>query len=171
MYKINIIIFYKGEIYLYRIKAKPGFNLVFSKESNLSNLNSSSNKWVYIEDDVFNNSSEIKRVLPFLIYEKVDSIEVEDNLKINNNNNIIKVGDNMFVRNGRYSFTEPDQVNAFAIDASKKEVENISAELTLNEPKKVENINEEVIKNMETVEESTVEVVEAKKRGRKPKNN
>jgi len=169
---------------LYRIKAKPGFNLVFSKESNIPSLNSSNSEWRYIEDDVFNNSSEIKRVFNFLIYEKVESIEVEDDSKTKIDNRVINLSDNVFVHSGNNVANEPDQITTFAIKAPE------DVELTFNEPiieettKEAEEILEEVVEEViteateqeveETITEEVVEntdkVVEVKKRGKKSKN-
>ena len=97
-----------------RIKAKPGFNLIF-KDPNVPNLKSTDTNWSYIENEIFENSTEIQKALNFLIVEKVEE-KVEEAMPVKDNN-IIEKGEGIFVHNGHGEISEPDQEKTFVIKA------------------------------------------------------
>ncbi|MFW6015064.1 MAG: hypothetical protein ACOCRK_01350 [bacterium] len=105
---------------MYRVKAKPGRNVIIN-ELGLS-INYSSTSWIYIEKEKFDNSTEVQRIIKYLIVEDANSPIEEDKNDDSNKRQIIKVEENADVTEG-HTMENPDDV--FVASPEENNIEEI----------------------------------------------
>lgn len=136
---------------MYRIKAKPGYNVIIR---DLGITFSSGGGWIKVDKKKFDNSKDAKRMTKFLIIEEID---IQKEKKINNNilpdDNIPPAIKTIFVTRPAF---EENPKDVFV--AQPKGIDEIPI---IEEIKKIEEVIAPVEEaKIETVEEIKVEAVE-----------
>jgi hypothetical protein len=137
----------RGEIELYRIRAKEGYNIILNDLG--IKLRSNADKWTEVDEDLFNNSKDVQKVIALIIK---DNGSNKTATKINTINNVVEVKQDVFVR-GDGTFKNPPNVFvAEVIDEEVKINTEIKAKVVNKEQESVNNDSPILVKNVQEIE-------------------